>query len=94
MLIERLLMALVVVVGVPAATVGYIWLVERLIELLPQWLRPRIRPWLWVAPALLLLAVYLIYPTINTAYLSLLNSDSNAFVGLENYSYVFTNSTT
>jgi alpha-glucoside transport system permease protein len=90
MLANRLLMALIVVVGVPAATVAYVWLVERLVAVLPFKARPKVRPWLWAGPALFLLAFYLIYPTINTAYLSLLNRDSTAFVGLANYREIFT----
>jgi alpha-glucoside transport system permease protein len=50
----------------------------------------RLRPWLWLGPALLLLTFYLIYPTINTAYLSLFNSNSSQYVGLANYKFVFT----
>jgi alpha-glucoside transport system permease protein len=44
---------------------------------------------LWIGPALLLLAFYLIYPAINTIYLSFLNADSTSSVGLANYRYVF-----
>jgi alpha-glucoside transport system permease protein len=81
----------IVVVGVPAATVAYIALVEALAGRLPYHIRQRVRPWLWVGPALFLLTVYLIYPTLNTMYLSLFDADSSQFVGLENYKYVFTN---
>lgn len=88
---DRIVLALIVVVGVPAATVAYIALVEALTGRLPYHTRLRVRPWLWVGPALFLLAFYLIYPTLNTIYLSLFNADSSQFVGLENYKYVFTN---
>jgi len=84
-------MAVIVVVGVPAAMVGYIALMELLVGLFPYHTRRRVRPWLWVGPALLLLAFYLVYPTLNTAYLSFLNADSTKGVGIENYWYVFTN---
>ncbi|HBY94237.1 MAG TPA: ABC transporter [Chloroflexi bacterium] len=94
MFASRLLLAIIVIVGVPAATVAYVWLVERVVALLPNKSQPRVRPWLWVGPALALLTFYLIYPTINTAYLSLLNADSTKFVGLENYVYFFTNNAT
>jgi alpha-glucoside transport system permease protein len=94
MLASRLLMALVVVIGIPAATVAYVWVVEKVVGLLPFKARPRVRPWLWAGPALCLLTFYLIYPTINTAYLSLLNANSTAFVGLENYVYFFTSEAT
>lgn len=90
MLANRLLLAIIVVVGVPAATVAYVWLVERLLTLVDHRQRPRYRPWLWAGPALLLLTIYLIYPTILTGYLSLLNDDSTEFVGLANYAFVFT----
>ena len=92
MLGERLALALVVVAGVPAAMIAYVWLVERSLTLLPHRRRPRLRPWLWAGPALALLTTYLIYPTLHTAYLSLRSADSERFVGLENYAYIFTNS--
>jgi len=41
---SRLLMAFIVVVGVPAATVAYVWLVEKVVSLLPLRARPRVRP--------------------------------------------------
>lgn len=91
---QRLIMALVVVVGVPLATIGYIALADWLAGFLPDRIRDRVRPWLWAGPALLLLAVYLIYPAINTIYLSFFNADSTKYVGGENYAFFFTNSST
>jgi alpha-glucoside transport system permease protein len=91
---DRLLTALIVVVGVPAVLFGYIALTERLIQLAPERVQGRIRPWLWLAPGLLFLVVFLVYPTIYTAYLSLLDRASQEFVGLANYEYFFTNSDT
>ncbi len=88
--LDRLGMALVVVVGVPAVMVGYVALAERIVALLPFKSRGAVRPWLWVGPALVLLVLYLIYPTINTLYLSLFNFDSTQFVGLDNYILVLT----
>jgi alpha-glucoside transport system permease protein len=89
---SRLLLALIVVIGVPAATVGYVGLVEALVQRLPPRFRNGLRPWLWVAPAVMLLAVYLVYPTLNTIYLSVFNANSTEYVGLANYRYVFTDS--
>lgn len=42
-------------------------------------------PWLYLAPALGLLGVFLAYPVVQTVYLSLLDSRSEQFVGLDNY---------
>ena len=51
----------------------------------------RLIPWLYMGSALLFLTVYLIYPILNTAYISFLGKGSKEFTGLDNYWYVFTN---
>ena len=56
--------------------------------------RRRLTPWLWVAPALLFLLVFLVYPVGETIYLSFKNANSTEFVGVENYADVFTESDT
>jgi alpha-glucoside transport system permease protein len=89
----RWLMAIIVVIGVPLATVLYVAAIEWVLERLPYRFRTRLRPWLWLAPALILLSVYLVYPTIHTIYLSFLNANSTEYVGFENYIYSFTNET-
>jgi alpha-glucoside transport system permease protein len=88
---DRLLLTVGVVIGVPLATVGYIVLAEKLLGLLPERRQTPIRPWLWLAPALVLLAVFLVYPSLGTIYSSLFNADLSQAVGLENYQYIFTN---
>ena len=87
---DRLLLAAVVVAGVPLALVGYVALAEGLARLLPGRWGARARPWLWLAPALAFLAVFLVYPTLNTVWLSFHGPRSDAFVGLTNYAFVFT----
>ena len=47
----------------------------------------------FLAPAMILLAVGLIYPAINTAVLSFFNRNSSQFVGLDNYVWMFTEPT-
>ena len=91
LLSNRLLLAIVVVLGVPAVMVGYIALIEWLMRRLPGRANRRLRPWLWLAPGLIILIVYLIYPTVYTILLSFRNADSSQSVGLANYIYVFTN---
>jgi len=86
---EQLPLAVAAVIGVPAATAGYVVLAERLIEMLPDRRRRAVRPWVWLAPALLLLAVFLVYPALQTLWVSLRDANSVNFVGLENYIYVF-----
>lgn len=48
-------------------------------------------PWLWLAPALFLLGVFLVYPSIDTFRRSLLDRRSGSFVGLDNYRYIIEN---
>jgi alpha-glucoside transport system permease protein len=58
----------------------------------PSHWRERLSPWIWVAPALLILIIFLLYPLIKTVVLSFLNSDSSSFVGFKNYGIIFTSS--
>jgi alpha-glucoside transport system permease protein len=87
---QRLLMLSVAVIGVPLALVGYVVLSDRALRLLSERRRPRVRPWLWVAPALLIVVGYLIYPSLATIWLSFQNANSSSFVGLENYRWLAT----
>lgn len=83
--------AVVVVVGVPATLVGYILLTEQVLKVLPDKLQPRLRPWLWLLPALAFLGVFLVYPTIQTIIRSLHNRAGTEFVGLANFEWFFGN---
>lgn len=88
---RALLMALVVVVGVPAIQVGYAIVIEYGLRLLPERAQWKLRPWLWLTPALAFLGIFLIYPALHTLYLSFLDARSSVFVGLANYVFAFTN---
>ncbi len=59
-------------------------------------------PWLWLAPTLALLGVFLVYPALNTAVTSFLDRDSSngifdlvddpsSFVGVDNYRFIVEN---
>jgi len=91
---SRLLTAVEVVVGVPLALVAYIWLTERLVTLAPDRWQPRLRPWLWLAPALAFLGFFLVYPTVRTIIRSLYAKSElkPKFIGFDNYKWFFTNS--
>lgn len=55
--------------------------------------KSKLIPWLFIAPALLLLGVFLVYPTLSTFRLSFYGPDSEQFVGTENYVFAFTTET-
>jgi alpha-glucoside transport system permease protein len=86
---NRLLAAALVVVAVPVVLVGYILLIEAILRRVPRRVAPGLRPWLWLAPALTFLGVFLVYPTIATIVRSFQNRRGNAFVGLDNYQWFF-----
>ena len=88
---SRLVTAIIVIVAVPATLIGYILVVERGLRFLPERLQPRLRPWLWLLPALALLTLFLVYPTIATAIRSLQDKNiaNPQFIGLTNYQYFF-----
>ncbi len=73
-----------IVAGVGGALVLY-YLLNKLAELLPGRWEDRVKPYLYLLPALAVLGVYLIYPTIQTFVYSFANNRSTEFVGFDNY---------
>ena len=63
------------------------WLTEKL----PDVRQRRILPFVFVGPAIAILACYLLIPAVITAWESLLDANGAGFVGLDNYVYAFTN---
>ena len=61
-----------------------------LVSHLPERLAETLRPFVFVGPALLLLTLYVVYPSINTIYISFYGPRSENFVGLENFIFIFT----
>jgi alpha-glucoside transport system permease protein len=84
---ERIITAIIAVIGVPAVLVAYIWGTERLLGIFPERAKPRIRPWLWMLPALGFLGLFLLYPMIGTIIASLQNTAGTAWVGVDNFAW-------
>jgi alpha-glucoside transport system permease protein len=74
----------VVLIGVPGVLAAYIVGSELLVRRLPDKARPAVRPWIWIAPALLLVTAFLVAPAILTVISSFQDKQGN-FVGLENF---------
>ncbi len=85
--------ALVAVVALLVG-VGGVWVLyiafDNLVSLLPENLREAVRPFVFVGPALLILGLYLVFPAVGTIIRSFQDARSEAFVGLVNYQFVFT----
>jgi alpha-glucoside transport system permease protein len=84
-LTTQLPVLVVVIVAVPAVLAGYIVLGEFLVRRLPDGVRPSVRPWIWVGPALFFVGAFLVIPAFGTAIASLQNSQGQ-WIGLTNYS--------
>jgi alpha-glucoside transport system permease protein len=54
-------------------------------------LRSRIRPWIFIVPALLFLGIYLVYPVFETLRLSFYDRLGQDWVGFSNYTWAFGN---
>ena len=75
---------LIVLGGVVGAYVVY-FVLNKLAELLPGRWEDRIKPYFYVLPAIVLVAVIVLYPTLQTINFSFANADSTSYIGLKNY---------
>src|SRR5688572_20645854 len=91
-----------IVWGVGGVALLY-WIFNNLVEQLPDLWRDRLLPFVFVGPAMAILAWYLAIPTLRTFWISLFDRNgppeelslfqqlnSSSFVGLSNYAAVFT----
>ena len=88
---NRLLLGAIAVLGVPLLICGYVILVEKVLGRLRPKTGHRLRPWLWVLPAIAFLTVFLVYPTIATIWRSLHDRRGNNFVWFDNFTWFFQN---
>ncbi|MFJ8114214.1 carbohydrate ABC transporter permease [Streptomyces sp. NPDC096132] len=85
MVSQLLSTVLTVLAGIAAALAVY-WALNKLAEALPGRWESRIKPYLYIAPAVAAIGVYLVYPTVVTVVDSFKNGDGSSFVGLDNFS--------
>jgi alpha-glucoside transport system permease protein len=77
-----------IVAGVGGAF-GIFYFLNVFLEALPQRFSGGLIPYAFVLPGLSLVVLILVYPTIQTIHYSFANSNSTAYVGLENYGAIF-----
>jgi alpha-glucoside transport system permease protein len=83
------LVGVAILVGVGGVFFLY-WAMNRAVDWLPARYHEGVRPYVFVGPALVTLAVFLVYPVINTIVISFGDRQGEGFVGLDNYEFVFT----
>ena len=87
---NRILIVLIaIVVGVGGVLFLY-WAMNRAVDALPARFREGVRPYVFVGPALVILGVFLVYPVISTILTAFKDAQSEKFVGLDNFRFVFT----
>ena len=86
---EKILSALIaILLGVGGVTALY-FLLNAAVERLPGPWEGRIKPYVFIGPAVLIVALFLVYPAVQTVVYSFANDDSTAIVGLDNYTSLF-----
>jgi alpha-glucoside transport system permease protein len=86
---EKVLSALIaILLGVGGVTALY-FLLNAVVERLPGPWEARIKPFVFIGPAVLVVGLFLVYPAVQTVVYSFANDDSTAFVGLDNYVTLF-----
>ncbi len=81
----RLINALLAIVGGVGGALLLYFVLNKLVEALPQKWEERLKPFAFILPAVAAIGLFLIYPAVRTIILSFANSTSTAWVGLENY---------
>jgi ABC-type sugar transport system permease subunit len=87
---SALMIALTGVVVSIAASAGIFVGLNGIVSMLPGTWSTRLRPWVFVGPALLFIFVTLVVPTVRTLYLSLLDNAGEELVGIDQYTDIFT----
>lgn len=82
---SKILVGLLAVVAGVGGSIVLFWGLNWVVERLPKRSANRLRPYVFVGPALLMVTLFLIYPAIRTIRDSFLDDRSESWVGLDNY---------
>ncbi|MEP7370299.1 MAG: sugar ABC transporter permease, partial [Dermatophilaceae bacterium] len=81
----KLLNALLAIVSGVGGALILFYVLNKVVEKLPNTWEDRVKPYVFVGPAVLAIGVFLVYPAARTIMVSFANSDTTAWVGLKNY---------
>jgi alpha-glucoside transport system permease protein len=81
----KLINALLAIVGGVAGALLLYYVLNLIAERLPGKWEDRVKPWVFVGPAVAAIGLYLVFPAVQTAFASFANADTSALVGLRNY---------
>lgn len=79
---------LAIIAGVGGMLVLF-WVLNALVERLPSKWEERLKPYVFVGPAVAVVGLFLVYPAVQTIIYSFADKNSREWVGLENYRVLF-----
>jgi len=82
--------ATAILVGVGGVMVLF-WLLNTAVERLPERVEQRLKPYVFVGPALAVVGLFLLFPALDTVRRSFQGPDSVDYVGLQNYEFLISN---
>ena len=89
---KDLLFALLAVVGGIGITVFIYWFLNLLVRELPQKIKKKVEPYIFIGPVLILIGIFIVIPTIQSIRLSFMEEaidGSTTWVGLQNFKDLF-----
>ena len=89
---KDLLFALLAVVGGIGITVFIYWFLNLLVRELPQIIKKKVEPYIFIGPVLILIGIFIVIPTIQSIRLSFMEEaidGSTTWVGLQNFKELF-----
>ena len=81
----RLLQGVAALVAGVGGIVVLFWALNKLVEALPSAWEHRLKPYVFIGPAMAAVGIFLVWPALRTVYLSFFDARSANFVGLRNY---------
>jgi len=87
---DKLLNALVAIIAGVGGMLVFYWVLNALVERLSQGWERRIKPYVFVGPAVAIVGLFLVYPAVQTILYSFADQTSTAYIGFDNYREIFT----
>ena len=86
---NKVVIGILAIIGAVGGAAVLFFFLNMFVEGLPQRLSEGVIPYAFLLPGLGLVGLMLIYPTFQTINYSFANSDSTAYIGLQNYKTIF-----
>lgn len=81
----KVINALLAILGGVLGSLLLFYVMNKVAEWLPRKWEERVKPYVFVGPAVVLIGFFLIYPAVRTIVFSFANRTSTAFIGISNY---------